>query len=189
VDVEGQSYAARLWYNDNGEGAVEDAAEVALEDLIQEAEKTGADLSKLQGILFADAQDPKYISGPFANRTKTGCGTCRRYRRKCDEVKPECNNCQSAGFVCESYANMSKIGVQTPYLPLAQETPTKGKDIPPNARWTKIDRRLVNPQALEEAKERFEERLDCVIVLRVLTKLEIQKLADRTKEIRESRGL
>ena len=56
--------------------------------------------------------------------------------------------------------------------------------IPPGARWTKIDRRLVNPEALEEAKERFEERLDCVIVLRVLTKEEIQKLADRTNEIR-----
>ncbi|CAI6341117.1 unnamed protein product [Periconia digitata] len=63
----------------------------------------------------------------------------------------------------------------------------KGKDIPVNARWTKIDRRLVNPEALEEAKERFEERLDFVIVLRVLTKQEIQKLADRTKEIRETR--
>ncbi|TKA73249.1 hypothetical protein B0A49_06154 [Cryomyces minteri] len=58
------------------------------------------------------------------------------------------------------------------------------KGIPPGARWTKIDRRLVNPQALEEAKERFEERQDCVIVLRVLTKEEIQKLADRTLEIR-----
>ena len=56
--------------------------------------------------------------------------------------------------------------------------------IPPGARWTKIDRRLVNPEALEEFKERFEERLDCVIVLRVLTKEEIQKLADRTREIR-----
>ncbi|GME22823.1 hypothetical protein GTA08_BOTSDO12350 [Neofusicoccum parvum] len=63
----------------------------------------------------------------------------------------------------------------------------KGKDIPPDARWTKIDRRLVNPEALEEAKERFEERMDCVIVLRVLTREDIQKLADRTREIRESR--
>lgn len=58
------------------------------------------------------------------------------------------------------------------------------KGIPPGARWTKIDRRLVNPEALDEAKERFEERLDCVIVLRVLTKEEIQTLADRTREIR-----
>ncbi|KAK8155949.1 hypothetical protein IWX90DRAFT_391990 [Phyllosticta citrichinensis] len=64
----------------------------------------------------------------------------------------------------------------------------KGKDIPPDARWTKIDRRLVNPEALEEAKERFEERMDCVIVLRVLTKDEIQVLADRTREIREGRA-
>ncbi|KAK3072136.1 hypothetical protein LTR53_007367 [Teratosphaeriaceae sp. CCFEE 6253] len=61
------------------------------------------------------------------------------------------------------------------------------KGIPPGARWTKIDRRLVNPEALEEAKERFEERLDCVIVLRVLTKEEIQKLADRTSALRGRR--
>jgi len=66
--------------------------------------------------------------------------------------------------------------------PLKDATPKKG--IPPDARWTKIDRRLVNPEALEEAKERFEERLDCVIVLRVLTKEEIQKFADRTRELR-----
>lgn len=26
----------------------------------------------------------------FANRTKTGCGTCRRRKKKCDEAKPEC---------------------------------------------------------------------------------------------------
>ncbi|KAM3416523.1 hypothetical protein BST61_g8113 [Cercospora zeina] len=58
------------------------------------------------------------------------------------------------------------------------------KGIPPGARWTKIDRRLVNPEALEAAQERFEERLDCVIVLRVLTKEEIQKLADKTRDIR-----
>ncbi|KAF2853738.1 hypothetical protein T440DRAFT_545911 [Plenodomus tracheiphilus IPT5] len=63
----------------------------------------------------------------------------------------------------------------------------KGKDIPVGARWTRIDRRLVNPEALEQAKERFEERMDCVIVLRVLTKEDIQKLADRTKKIREQR--
>lgn len=58
------------------------------------------------------------------------------------------------------------------------------KGIPPGARWTKIDRRLVNPEALERANERFEERQDFVIVLRVLTKEEIQKLADRTRDIR-----
>jgi hypothetical protein len=55
---------------------------------------------------------------------------------------------------------------------------------PAPAHWTRIDRRLVNPQALEEFQEAFEERLDCVIVLRVLTKEEIQRFADRTSQIR-----
>lgn len=58
------------------------------------------------------------------------------------------------------------------------------KGIPSGARWTKIDRKLVSPAALEEARERFEERMDHVIVLRVLTKEEISKLAERTQEIR-----
>jgi hypothetical protein len=57
-------------------------------------------------------------------------------------------------------------------------------DIPPNAKWTKIDRKLVNPESLEEANERFEAYPTSVIVLRVLTKKEIQAFANRTKEIR-----
>ncbi|ERF70097.1 hypothetical protein EPUS_00284 [Endocarpon pusillum Z07020] len=63
------------------------------------------------------------------------------------------------------------------------------KGIPPGARWTKINRMLVNPAALEAAHERYEERDDYVIVLRVLSKEEIQKYADKTKEIREAREL
>lgn len=59
--------------------------------------------------------------------------------------------------------------------------------IPPGARWTKIDRRLVNPAALEVGHERFEERADYVIVLRVLTKEEIQAYAVKTQEIRDAR--
>jgi hypothetical protein len=42
--------------------------------------------------------------------------------------------------------------------------------VSPEAKWTKIDRRLVNPKSLMEKNKRFEERQDCVIVLRVLTK-------------------
>lgn len=61
------------------------------------------------------------------------------------------------------------------------------KGIPPNARWTKINRELVNPEALEEGNERFEERVDYVIVLRVLTKEEIQEYAQRTQVIRGGR--
>ena len=58
------------------------------------------------------------------------------------------------------------------------------KGIPPNARWTKIDRRLVNPAALEAGNERYEQRVDYVIVLRVLTREEIEKYATLTHEIR-----
>ena len=56
--------------------------------------------------------------------------------------------------------------------------------VPPNARWTKVSRALVNPEALEKAHERFEERDDYVIVLRVVSKEDIMKLAEKTKEIR-----
>lgn len=58
------------------------------------------------------------------------------------------------------------------------------RGIPPGARWTKIDRKLVNPEALGAAQERFEERDDYIIVLRVLTREEIQKLAEKTRDIR-----
>lgn len=54
----------------------------------------------------------------------------------------------------------------------------------PGARWTRINRRLVNPEALEVGNERFEERSDYVIVLRVLSKEEIQEYALKTQEIR-----
>ena len=62
------------------------------------------------------------------------------------------------------------------------------KGVPPNARWTKIDRKLVNPEALEERQERFEERPDYVIVLRVLTREEIEGFAKLTQEIRGERA-
>ncbi|RHZ58561.1 hypothetical protein CDV55_105797 [Aspergillus turcosus] len=59
--------------------------------------------------------------------------------------------------------------------------------IPPGARWTKIDRRLVNPAALEAGGERFEESPDHVIVLRVLSKEEVRAYASKTYEIRNAR--
>lgn len=66
--------------------------------------------------------------------------------------------------------------------------PLNKKGIPPNARWTKIDRRLVNPEALVAGNERYEERPEYVIVLRVLTKEEIEAYALKTQEIRAKRG-
>lgn len=34
--------------------------------------------------------DPKKRKRNFSNRTKTGCLTCRKRKKKCDEAKPEC---------------------------------------------------------------------------------------------------
>ncbi|RAL64929.1 hypothetical protein DID88_001521 [Monilinia fructigena] len=63
----------------------------------------------------------------------------------------------------------------------------KKDGVPPDARWTKIARKLVNPAALEVGKERFEARDDFVIVLRVLSREEIQAYATATQQIRAAR--
>ncbi|KAK6371059.1 hypothetical protein LTR64_006306 [Lithohypha guttulata] len=39
----------------------------------------------------------------FSNRTKTGCTTCRRRKKKCDEARPQCNNCVRGQFECGGY--------------------------------------------------------------------------------------
>lgn len=48
---------------------------------------------------------PRTTSGtvpwrPRFPRTKTGCLTCRRRRKKCDECKPGCGNCGRNGLAC-----------------------------------------------------------------------------------------
>ncbi|KAI5464558.1 hypothetical protein BGZ63DRAFT_421572 [Mariannaea sp. PMI_226] len=63
----------------------------------------------------------------------------------------------------------------------------KVKEAPPGAKWTKISRKIVNPDALTVGKERFEVRDDFVIVLRVLSKEEIQAYASATQVLRERR--
>lgn len=41
------------------------------------------------GVIQSDAKKRKRN---FSNRTKTGCMTCRRRKKKCDEAKPECES-------------------------------------------------------------------------------------------------
>lgn len=60
-------------------------------------------------------------------------------------------------------------------------------NVPSGARWTKVSRKMVNPEALTIGKERFEVRDDFVIVLRVLSKEEIQAYAAATATLRERR--
>ncbi|OAA77930.1 OefC protein [Akanthomyces lecanii RCEF 1005] len=49
------------------------------------------------------------VTGPTSDakvtkgRSKTGCITCRRRKKKCDEGKPACMNCEKNSVVCEGY--------------------------------------------------------------------------------------
>lgn len=63
------------------------------------------------------------------------------------------------------------------------------KDVPPNARWTKINRKLVNPEALDQDGIRFTEFVDHVIVLKAMDLEEIEKYTRKTAEIRDKRRL
>ncbi|KAF2759948.1 hypothetical protein EJ05DRAFT_499138 [Pseudovirgaria hyperparasitica] len=47
----------------------------------------------------ASSAQPK----PTAGRSKTGCRTCRRRKKKCDEGKPGCESCKKNSVVCEGY--------------------------------------------------------------------------------------
>ncbi|KAH0848076.1 hypothetical protein FOPE_01775 [Fonsecaea pedrosoi] len=42
-----------------------------------------------------------------AVRTKTGCVTCRKRHKKCDEQRPFCNNCSRAALICGGYHQIS----------------------------------------------------------------------------------
>lgn len=48
------------------------------------------DFEAMESTRAAIQADVKKRKRQFANRTKTGCGTCRRRKKKCDEAKPEC---------------------------------------------------------------------------------------------------
>ena len=71
------------------------------------------------------------------------------------------------------------------YPPKKQPPPAKG--IPERARWTKIARRLVNPEALQIMGLPFARFPDSVVVFKVLRRDEVAELADITYEIRNHR--
>ncbi|KIW77026.1 hypothetical protein Z517_09472 [Fonsecaea pedrosoi CBS 271.37] len=42
-------------------------------------------------------------------KVKTGCGTCRIRKVKCDENKPSCHKCVHTGRVCDGYASLFRF--------------------------------------------------------------------------------
>ncbi|KAI8948329.1 hypothetical protein F4801DRAFT_464499 [Xylaria longipes] len=77
--------------------------------------------------------DPKKRKRNFSNRTKTGCLTCRKRKKKCDESKPECTNCVRGGFVCYGYINQRgppRMENKPAAVPLESKDPSY---VPPGA--------------------------------------------------------
>ncbi|OAA53243.1 nodulation protein l [Niveomyces insectorum RCEF 264] len=78
--------------------------------------------------------DPKRRKRNFSNRTKTGCLTCRKRKKKCDETKPECSNCVRGGFICAGYppqkGQWGKIDLTKPTVQIESKDPSY---VPPGA--------------------------------------------------------
>ncbi|KAI9676817.1 MAG: hypothetical protein M1817_006656 [Caeruleum heppii] len=65
-------------------------------------------------------------------RSKTGCITCRRRKKKCDETKPQCLNCQKNAVVCEGYPEriVWKSGRQRAEEARAARATTRARELP-----------------------------------------------------------
>lgn len=71
----------------------------------------------------------------------------------------------------------------TNYVQVGSESEASKDEIPPDAQWTKIERRLIDPRVLQESCENFEELPNHIIVHRVLTREEIDKYVSRSQEL------
>ncbi|KAH8812077.1 hypothetical protein F5884DRAFT_784305 [Xylogone sp. PMI_703] len=63
-----------------------------------------------------------------------------------------------------------------------------GNEVPPDAKWTQIKRSLISPEVLEQDGLRYEAYPEFVAILGVLSRKEIERLAARSKVIRQSRA-
>ncbi|KAI0811569.1 hypothetical protein GGR55DRAFT_106893 [Xylaria sp. FL0064] len=96
--------------------------------------------------------DPKKRKRNFSNRTKTGCLTCRKRKKKCDESKPECTNCVRGGFVCYGYPNQRgppRMENKPAAVPLESKDPSY---VPPGAYGMPQPSTYPNPPAAPASK-------------------------------------
>ncbi|KAL4765455.1 Zn(II)2Cys6 transcription factor [Aspergillus foveolatus] len=79
-------------------------------------------------------------------RSKTGCITCRRRKKKCDETKPACLNCQKNAVVCEGYPpkEIWKSGKQKLEDARSQTVVLRSLPILIDGIETEMDRRLLD---------------------------------------------
>ncbi|KAF5661441.1 hypothetical protein FHETE_8503 [Fusarium heterosporum] len=62
----------------------------------------------------------------FSRKARTGCVTCKKRHKKCDEEKPTCKRCRTGGYVCDGYASKSQAVTDKPktgHFPLLAAKP------------------------------------------------------------------
>lgn len=81
--------------------------------------------------------------------------------------------------------------VHVPAIPSRSSTDSNRvakSGVPPDARWTKISKNLVDARVLDDSNERYKEVTNEVVVFRVLTKEEIYHYAIKTQESRKKKA-
>ncbi|KAL6710443.1 hypothetical protein ACN47E_008491 [Coniothyrium glycines] len=86
--------------------------ELELVDVKEEPENDDTPISPTQPIQIRRARgrprihpprSPTTLAKQAKARSKTGCTTCRKRKKKCDETKPFCMSCQKNNIHCEGY--------------------------------------------------------------------------------------
>ncbi|KAL9052500.1 MAG: hypothetical protein Q9162_005356 [Coniocarpon cinnabarinum] len=155
------------------------------------SEPNGDRMSESQVLTRYGTRDNEITESPRSDETSEEAGETAEAKRKkrvsivdpAKDVRPPKSILRKPTEKFPEDPNPIREGV----APLKDAKISSDKNIPQGARWTQIKRSLVNPQALEEKGERFEEREDFVVVLRVLDLETVQKYTDRTKAIRDAR--
>lgn len=87
-------------------------------------------------------------------RSKTGCATCRRRKKKCDETKPSCLNCEKNNVVCDGYEPKQpwRSGKQKALMKADVPVPSKPIQIVPAGVEGAVDRMFVEHFTSEVGK-------------------------------------
>jgi hypothetical protein len=70
--------------------------------------------SSVPGYTGGSDQDLTRSPKTKINRVRTGCFTCRKRRKKCDEARPACKACVKTNILCEGYPPRTLWGTRAP---------------------------------------------------------------------------
>ncbi|KAI0541827.1 hypothetical protein GGR58DRAFT_388343 [Xylaria digitata] len=95
------------------------------------------------------------------------------------------NSISAPSLVGEHAANPSRGSTNQRYTRLGPDS--QGRQIPPDAKWTRIRRSLVSPEVLAREGLRYEARPEFVAILGELKRDDIAELARKSAEVRNGR--